>query len=265
VLGGTLYISSLRYEWNVLSLWRRKANAVAKLFREVAIPPGAVEICRGSATALPLADGSVDYCFTDPPFGAHIVYSDASLLWEAWLDDLTDRGDEAIVVSGGTNPKSVDDYGALLLQSFREIHRVLKPDRHATVVFQATDPEVWGAVQRAASEAGLALLGATTLDKGQPSFKQIKGQVEGERVATSDIVLTFVKSSSAQPVDAQLSEYDAVAAAIRAAGASFSIQHLFAASNALRLAAGETAMSFDRVRDLAARHFDENRPEADAA
>ena len=98
VLGGTLYVSSLRYEWNVLSLWRRKTAAVFKLFRDNSMPSGAVHVHRGSATALPLDDRSVDYIATDPPFGAHIVYSDASLLWEAWLDDLhrphrrSDRG-----------------------------------------------------------------------------------------------------------------------------------------------------------------------------
>jgi predicted RNA methylase len=202
VLGGTLYVSSLRYEWNVLSLWRRKTAAVERFFRDNPMPAGAVEVHEGSATALSLPDASIDYCFTDPPFGAHIVYSDSSLLWEAWLDDLTDRDREAIVVSGGDRPKDVDAYGGLLEGSFAEIHRVLKPGGRATVIFQATDPAVWRAIQTAAANAGLRLLEASSLDKGQPSFKQIKGR-GGERVAEADVILTFERQAAgeAEPVD----------------------------------------------------------------
>src|SRR5207302_7148869 len=39
---------------------------------------------------------TVDYIFTDPPFGANIFYADCSLLWEAWLQDFTDVRQEAV-------------------------------------------------------------------------------------------------------------------------------------------------------------------------
>lgn len=194
VLGGTLYISSLRYEWNVLSLWRRKTHAVAKLFASQIAQADAVTILRGSATSLDIPDQSIDYCFTDPPFGAHIVYSDVSLLWEAWLDDLTDRSSEAIVVRGGDHAKTIENYADLLRESFREVRRVLKPTGQATVVFQASDPETWSAVYEAAINAGLSFADATTLDKGQPSFKQVKGRNGGELVAETDVVLTFSRT-----------------------------------------------------------------------
>ena len=247
VLSGTLYVSSLRYEWNVLSLWRRKIAAVSRLFTQNRAVEGAVRVLQGSATALPLDNESVDYCFTDPPFGAHIVYSDASLLWEAWLDDLTDRTREAIVVSGGSEQKSVESYGHLLQQSFAEVNRVLKPGGRATVVFQATDPAVWAAVQRAARAAGLSLVGATTLEKGQPSFKQIKGQLEGERVATTDVVLTFTKGATGKAFTAATPRA-IVAAALREAGETCSVQHLFAVVNARLLESGGEIMSFDELR-----------------
>lgn len=194
VLGGTLYISSVRYEWNVLSLWKRKARAVTKLFASQISRPGAVTVLRGSATALDVPDASIDYCFTDPPFGSHIVYSDVSLLWEAWLDDLTDRSSEAIVVRSGDHGKTIEDYGRQLRDSFREVRRVLKPSGRATVVFQASEPDTWSAVYEAVIDAGLHFADATTLDKGQPSFKQVKGRHAGELVAETDVVLTFSRT-----------------------------------------------------------------------
>jgi adenine-specific DNA methylase len=254
VLGGTLYISSLRYEWNVLSLWRRKVAAVHRLLASELSREGGVTVARESATRLGIPSRSVDYCFTDPPFGAHIVYSDVSLLWEAWLGDLTDRDEEAIVVSGGDRRKDVGDYQQLLAGAFREIRRVLKPHGRATVVFQATDEAVWAAIITAAEDAGLYVVEATTMNKGQPSFKQIKGAQAGERVAHSDVVLTFARHRArcaVTPPDL----HQVVADEIRVAevnGAAVSLGHLYAVVAAAQLGAGQRPLPFDAVSTIVA-------------
>lgn len=257
VLGGTLYVSSLRYEWNVYSLWRRKVRAVERLFEEKLVPEGAVEVHKGSATALPLSDCSVDYCFTDPPFGGHIVYSDSSLLWEAWLDDLTETEQEAIVVGGGDSPKTVADYRRLLGEAFAEVARVLKPEGLTTVVFQASDPKVWAAVQGAARGAGLALVDATTLDKGQPSFKQVKG-MRGEQVATADVVLTLRKGKeiASTPVATPLEAAHRAILDTLAAGREATTGRIFAAVNAQLLRQGdEEALGLAEVARLLETNF----------
>jgi adenine-specific DNA methylase len=255
-------VSSLRYEWNVLSLWRRKTAAVERLLRDNEIADGAVVVNRGSATALPVPDASVDYCFTDPPFGAHIVYSDSSLLWEAWLDDLTERGAEAIVVAGGDTPKTVEVYGDLMRASFAEVRRVLRPGAKATVIFQATDPRVWRAIQLAAAQAGLRLLDACSLDKGQPSFKQIKGR-SGERVAETDIILTFERGASRTHQPGSNGEVLEPAEAVRSAlvqagagGVSPTVGKLYGIVNARLLASGaQEILSFDRLLTLLQEHL----------
>jgi 16S rRNA G966 N2-methylase RsmD len=256
VLGGTLYISSLRYEWNVLSLWRRKTRAVTRLFATGVARDGAVRVLQGSATALPIADESVDYCFADPPFGAHIVYSDASLLWEAWLDDLTDRSSEAIVVRGGDQSKTIGDYAMLLGGAFSEVRRVLKPGGRATVVFQASDPDTWAAVYGAAVRAGLGFVEATTLSKGQPSFKQVKGQRAGEMVAESDVVLTFSRERTAARARPTIDLHAAVAASAQAAvhaGRPPTAGSIFAEVNARLLRGAATPVGLREVhRALAA-------------
>lgn len=253
VLGGTLYISSLRYEWNVLSLWARKTRAVARLFAAQVGAVGGVRVVQGSATALPLPDESIDYCFTDPPFGSHIVYSDASLLWEAWLDELTDREREAIVVRGGDQAKTVEDYGDLLQGAFAEIRRVLRPGAQATVVFQASDPATWSAVYDAATKAGLGLVEATTLNKGQPSFKQVKGRTEGEMVAETDVVLTFSREPNAPSPMPAITAEEAVREASRAALAAGLPQNagaLFAEVNARLLRGAARPVGLRQVHEL---------------
>ncbi len=257
VLGGTLYVSSLRYEWNVLSLWRRKVRAVARLFASQTAAADAVTVLQGDAAQLPLADASVDYCFTDPPFGSHIVYSDSSLLWEAWLDDLTDRAREAIVVRSGDHAKTVADYGELMRKSFQEVRRVLKPDGRATIVFQASDPKTWSAVYEAATDAGLGFADATTLDKGQPSFKQVKGRQSGEMVAQTDVVLTFSRRplrrrDGASPLDLGQA-VQAARAAVSTDRGRASAGTIFADVNARLLRAGARPIGLREVHE--ALHF----------
>lgn len=191
VLGGTLYIASLRYEWNVLALFGRKLRAAVNYYRSTPLPAGSVTVIEGSATDLStIPSRSIDYCFTDPPFGANIYYADASLLWEAWLGRLTDRLLEA-VVSSKRPGKSVSDYQGLMNLALSEVRRVLKVDAFTTMVFQNTDDAVWQAIRDAAADAGLHVVGATTLHKQQPSFKGVKAMMDGERVASSDVVITL--------------------------------------------------------------------------
>jgi 16S rRNA G966 N2-methylase RsmD/DNA-directed RNA polymerase subunit RPC12/RpoP len=261
VLGGTLYIASLRYEFNVLSLFRRKLAAVTKYYRTVRLPIGAVEVIQGSATDLAsVPDASVDYCFADPPFGANIYYADASLLWESWLTDFTDRSLEA-VVSRRREGKKLGDYQELMTRSFAEMRRCLKPEGFATIVFQNTDEAVWRAIQDAALDAGLRLLGASTLHKSQPSFKGIKAIQSGERVAASDVVLTLSGSSQhdALPVaastDADVVVREALRQELHAASSARlrTTAHLYAVAMSSLLGAGldTQGWSFDRVAVLA--------------
>ena len=54
---------------------------------------GNVQILKGTATDLSfLSKESVDYIYTDPPYGKKIPYLDLSVMWNAWLDlDVTEE------------------------------------------------------------------------------------------------------------------------------------------------------------------------------
>ncbi|HZQ35760.1 MAG TPA: DNA methyltransferase, partial [Dehalococcoidia bacterium] len=216
VVTGTLYIPSLSLEVNVFNLLAKKVEDYLKARTVLAAarpsPPdplsGTLE--RGSSNATPqvavrtgsathlagVPDGAIDYVFTDPPFGANIFYADCSFPWEAWLGCFTDEAHEAVwnksrkPEQGG---KTLDDYAHLIELSFREIARVLKPGRWASVVFHNSDDRVWDAIRDAAAAAGLSLANAVALDKEQRSFKGIKGEKGEERVTNFGIVLNLQK------------------------------------------------------------------------
>lgn len=193
------YIAPVFYEWNVIDLFRRKLAAVIRSdnyirerIEQTAAPAPAVNYQLGSAEALDLPDGSVDYIFTDPPFGSHLFYSDMNLFQEAWLGDLTDPEREAVIDRPGSDGRrDVGRYERLISEALRECHRVLKPGRWLSLVFSNADGAIWALLQRALTSAGFQLEAITTLDKGQRS---IKGMTSGsENVVTADLILSLRK------------------------------------------------------------------------
>lgn len=193
-LTGTLYVPHLSSEVNVGKVFAHKIRQLNTFYRTEAAF-GDIEVAVGSATALAdVPDRSIDYVFTDPPFGSNIFYADCNLVWEAWLGSLTDVRSEAVVnksLKPAAGGKTLDDYRGLMQASFAEIARVLRRDAWATLVFHSTDAGVWRSIEEAARDAGLSASGATYLDKTQLSHKGYRGRSGTEDVASYDVVLAM--------------------------------------------------------------------------
>jgi hypothetical protein len=167
---GVLYFSSLPVEKNVFEGVRRKIETFKNAFATVAGSGSSVIVRNASSARLHLKDGSVNYVFTDPPFGDYIPYAEINQLSEAWLGKLTNRKEEIIMSSA--QGKGVTEYAELMAQVFAEISRVLAGDGQATVVFHSSKATVWRALMKAYQDAGLKVEISSVLDKVQTSFKQ---------------------------------------------------------------------------------------------
>jgi hypothetical protein len=163
-------------------------------------------------------NNSIDYIFTDPPFGSNIFYADCSFLWESWLNEFTDDSREAVWNKSrkpDVGGKTIDDYKNLMAESFREMYRVLKPNRWATVVFSNSNDRVWEAIQDAAYQAGFVIYGGKEFDKVQRSFKGIRGEKGKEKVISKDILLNLHKPKTPQIRNSELTRIDDVEGFIR--------------------------------------------------
>lgn len=159
-------------EQNVFQVFERKAKTIQKyLATWDPLPSGSFCISTQSATDLgAIPDDSIDYIFTDPPFGGNINYSEMNYLWESWLGIFTNVEEEAII--NRVQGKSIDDYQELMTGAFGEIHRVLKPGRWLTVMFHNSSAKVWSAIQKALVSSGFGIETTRTLDKRHGTFKQ---------------------------------------------------------------------------------------------
>ena len=177
---GVLYISKLPVEKNVILGLRRKAKPFKEVYAMLENCHGTVEVRNVSSESMSEQDNSIDFVFTDPPFGDFIPYAEVNQINELWLPAVTKRSAE-VIISAAQN-KNVDTYRDMLAKVFREIRRVTKDDHPIAVVFHAAKAAVWGAFSEAIRMSGLEIQQTSFLDKTQASFKQVvsKSSVQGD-------------------------------------------------------------------------------------
>jgi len=123
-----------------------------------------VLFCRRSALDLEnIPSETVDYVFTDPPYGGSIQYFELNMLRSAWLAG--EKNDERFpldwwkdeITINPQQEKNFDYYHTRLHSAFREIYRVLKPNKYMTVTFHNKEIKIYNSIIRSAVFAGFEL------------------------------------------------------------------------------------------------------------
>lgn len=170
-LSGVYYVPSQHAECSPWYILEGKLQRLVKAFRSFVPGPEYIFVSTGTASSMPIQSNSIDYVFTDPPFGENIYYADLNYLVEAWHGVTTKAADEAIVDS--FKGKGLYEYQDLMHSCFAEYFRVLKPGRWMTVVFSNSRAAVWNSIQVALQQAGFVVAEVTALDKTQGSYRQV--------------------------------------------------------------------------------------------
>ncbi|KJU82016.1 DNA methylase N-4/N-6 domain protein [Candidatus Magnetobacterium bavaricum] len=157
------------------------------------------KIIKGTATDLKwIRKESVDYIYTDPPYGKKIPYLDLSVMWTAWLDlEVTEDDYEQEAIEGGERHKGKDEYNKLIAQSIKEMYRVLKYDRWLSFVFAHKDPEFWHLIIDTAESCGFEYIGAVPQKNGQTSFKKRQHPFT---VLSGQLIINFRKVSNPKAI-----------------------------------------------------------------
>ncbi len=154
---------------------------------------------KGTATDLrEIASESVDYVYTDPPYGAKIQYLDLSTMWLAWLDlPVTDFDRQQEIIEGGRLEKTREDYSDLMAQSIRELYRVLKFGRWMSFVFADKNPSYWHTIVETAQKAGFEYMGAVPQSTNLPSVKKVQYP---STVLSGQLIINFRKVRSPRAI-----------------------------------------------------------------
>lgn len=185
-LSGTMYIGSQVSEANVFTAYYNKIN---RLIEAVNMLSNRNPISITSAENSQLSDNSIDYIFTDPPFGANIDYSELNFIQEAWLKVKTNNKEEAI--ENDTQHKGLLEYQNIMQKCFAEYYRVLKPGHWITIEFSNTAASVWNSIQLGLNRVGFVIANVSSLDKQQGSFKAVTTPT----AVKQDLVISCYKPS----------------------------------------------------------------------
>lgn len=184
-LNGTLYIASTVQENNVFKIVKAKITDIKKAL----LADDYNLITTGSSSHYNLRDNSIDYIFTDPPFGSNIMYSELNILWESWLKVKTNNKEEAI--ENDTQHKGLLEYQNIMQKCFAEYYRVLKPGHWITIEFSNTAASVWNSIQLGLNRVGFVIANVSSLDKQQGSFKAVTTPT----AVKQDLVISCYKPS----------------------------------------------------------------------
>jgi hypothetical protein len=153
---------------------------------------------------------SIDYVFTDPPYGGAIQYFELDLIRVAWLlgkefSDVTDQWwKEEITVSRGQE-KDFEYYHRMLSVSFAQIYKVLKPGRFLTVTFHSTDIDVWNSIISAVKLAGFEL---EKIIYQPPAVRSAKASLQPYGSAVGDYYIRFRKPECEREVSEEQGDRD---------------------------------------------------------
>lgn len=159
-MANVLYLPPIYVENNPIDQFEYQAGKILRAM-EYCKDGAITQIC--SATNSSLLDNSIDYIFTDPPFGANIMYSELNTISESWLKILTNNKEEAI--SNPNQNKGIHEYQNLMTECFKEYYRILKPNKWMTVEFSNTSAAFWNSLQYSIQSAGFIISGVTDISK----------------------------------------------------------------------------------------------------
>jgi len=170
-------------------------NEIGNFYNESSNPKDVIDknasICflNLDSRKLPIDDNSVDYIFTDPEYGDAIQYYELSFMASSWLN-LNNNWKNEIVV----NPKqgkTPQIYKDMLSEAFKEIYRVLKPNKYMTVTFHSREIKYWNALMYAIQIAGFKYVTAVYQIPQREYSNWLYARNPGEM--SGDVYVTFYK------------------------------------------------------------------------
>ncbi len=102
-----------------------------------------------------IAEGTVDFVLTDPPYGGLVPYLDLSYIWLAWLElyDPVYNPDYGLEISVNSE-KTHLDFRNDMAEVLSQIKMVSKPDAKLVLTFNNKEPKIWSSLLGAIFDSG---------------------------------------------------------------------------------------------------------------
>ncbi|MBE0415010.1 MAG: hypothetical protein IBX36_00510 [Dehalococcoidia bacterium] len=190
---------SYRDAWDVFKVRARLvANAKKKsneIFGDFVREGETFSVYRDSAESLLkcVDEKSVDYIYTDPPYGAHIAYLDLGTMWHAWLGfEVTDGMRAREAIEGGEQQFDEKHYLDVLQKSFEQMFYALKDDAWLSLVFHHKETRLWYSIRDMLRYSGFEYVNCVAQPLSYKTFHKIKNPL---RVLGESLIVNFQKTA----------------------------------------------------------------------
>lgn len=149
------------------------------------------QIINQDAKKLDIESESIDYIFTDPPYGDAVPYFEQSIIWNSWLNLTPDYDNEIVITDSKERDKNSSVYEQDINKAFSEIRRVLKTGKMFSLTYHSLSGQEWKAITNACIKNGFDLVDFEWLV--QKSFTP--RQINRAKTIKGDVLVTFKKSN----------------------------------------------------------------------
>ncbi len=137
---------------------------------------------------------TVDYIYTDPPYGAHIAYLDLSTMWHAWLGiEITDDMRRKEAIEGGEQKFDEKHYLDTLQQSFEAMFYALKDEAWLSLVFHHKETNLWYSIRDMLRYVGFNYVNTVAQPLSKQTFHKVNNPL---RVLGESLIVNFQKTTT---------------------------------------------------------------------
>jgi DNA modification methylase len=148
------------------------------------------KVLQNDVKQLDIEDESIDYIFTDPPYGDAVPYFEQSIIWNSWLRFEPDYTKEIVVTDSKVRNKNTSVFEEEINLAFSEIRRVLKMGKFFSLTYHSLSGLEWKAITNACIKNGFTLYDFEWLV--QKSFTP--RQINRLKSVKGDVLVTLIKS-----------------------------------------------------------------------
>ena len=188
---GTYYIPQIEHDINVWRFMEDTLSDFKAAYSEIVLSNPKILISTSDVCSLNLQSNSIDYVFTDPPYGGNVQYGELNFIWEVWLNFDTNWVSNEIVVNE-TRGISDNQWASMMLQAFSEVFRVIKPGHWISLCYHDTSEGTWQFIQDLMAQVGFISERSETTNYIDTATKTTN-QYFAEKVTKRDLVINFRK------------------------------------------------------------------------
>lgn len=147
------------------------------------------EITNNDAKKLKIENESIDFVFTDFPYGDTVPYFEQSQIWNAWLKNNVDYENEIVISDSNERNKDIESFSIDIEKSISEICRVLKNKSYFVFTFHSIQGKEWNVLANAIAKNNLKFIDCTLLTQKTLPPRQLNRKV----TVKGDLVVVYQK------------------------------------------------------------------------